>query len=71
MFSSSFSSVQDQMKLNTDEPGYNDIGLSVTTFIASGILLYIIFLGYNNSRLKRHKIFSPFYDVIDEFDSIY
>jgi hypothetical protein len=28
----------------------------------------IILLGYNNTRLERHKTFSPFHDVITEFD---
>jgi len=45
MFSPFPSPVQVQIKLNTVEPGYNDIGLSVTTFITSGMLWYIIFLG--------------------------
>ena len=28
----------------------------------------MIHLGYNDTRLKRHEIFGPFYDVVTEFD---
>jgi len=45
------SSVEDKIKFDTVEHDYSDIDVSVTTFIASGILWYIIFLGYNNTRL--------------------
>jgi len=51
MISSFLSPVQDQIKFNTVETDYNDIDVSVTTFIASGILCYITFPGYNNTRL--------------------
>jgi hypothetical protein len=47
MFSSFPSPVQDQIKFYAVQPGYNDIDLSVTAFIASGILCCIIFPGYN------------------------
>jgi hypothetical protein len=59
------------------EPDYNDIGLYDTSSITSmfrGANYFrtfnrnIILLGYNNTRLQRHKIFSPFYDVKTEFD---
>jgi hypothetical protein len=62
---------------NTVEHGYNDIGLYDTSPIASDILWYqlivtvnhnITLLGYSDIRLKGHKIFSPFYHVIIEFD---
>jgi len=66
----------------TVEPGYNDIGLCVTSAIAAGILWY------NNSSLltvtllssvrtplfyndtKYSKLFSPFHAVVTELDCI-
>jgi hypothetical protein len=55
----------------------NNIGLCNISPIASDILWYqffltadhnIILLGYNNTPLLGHKMFSPFHDVITAFD---
>jgi len=38
--------------------------------INSSVNINIILLGYNNTRLKRHSMFSPFHDVVFEFDCV-
>ena len=65
---------------NTVEPGYNTTSVYTTNrfqchiFCSSSQFLAvkhnIILLGYNNTRLYRHKIFSPFHDVITEYNCI-
>ena len=63
---------------STFEPGYNDIYLCSTSicqsFCGTNQFLTVhhnmILIGYNNTCVLRHKIFSPFHDVMIKFDSL-